>query len=190
MTTLRKLVSEIDFNNKQLETSPSFESLGNLFDFREYVWTEEERLRCFFINPHYCTDTWVGIRAYFLDEELICLSSQNAIKSDEDFEFVSNELAAKLKSYLITLLKEENDEIDILDDFDVEIPDTYGVEYNTQILHKTAILDGVEVDIIKSRYPYDKDDSFNYFHGVLINNGGKEVIVDCRDLKFKYNNIS
>lgn len=190
MTTLRKLVSEIDFNNEKLKTYPSWESLSNQLNISDLYWSNDTRLTCYFIKLHYCTDTVVGTRAYFLDNELVCISTQAARKSSELFSFVSEEIAFKVRDYLLSLTEPNGFKIDIIEGFDQEIPDTYNIYYNTQILHKTALLDGEPVEIIKTNFENEGFNSPNYFHSVLIRNeNGEDKIVDCRILDFKYNSL-
>lgn len=143
----------------------------------------------FFIKKWYCTDSYVGIRAYFLDDEFLAISNQIGRKMDEDFSFVSESLANKLKIYLESLVFQENQfKLDIIDEnfLDEEIPSTYKIEYNSQILHKEGFLNGEKVKIIKSVYPWT--DKNNYFHTVQIElPNGKKQKIDCRELDFEYN---
>ena len=157
MTTLRKLISEIDFDNKHMKTSPSWESLANELRVDNLYWSEDKRLTCYFIKIHYCTDTHVGTRAYFLDGVLVAISTQSTRKSDELFSFVNKEIALKVRDYLLTLVDEDELTIDVIEDFDMELPETYKIEFNTQIMHKTAFLNGERVEIVKN--------NFNIWHG-------------------------
>ena len=48
-----------------------------------------------------CTDTGVGLRFYFLNDEFIGASFQPARKSDEEFQWVSQEAFDKCKEYIL-----------------------------------------------------------------------------------------
>jgi hypothetical protein len=194
-TTLRELIKNINFDNKQMETHPDWEELSKVFDIYELYWSDDTRLRAFFIETWHCTDSWVGMRAYFLDEEFVAISTQTARKSDEDFSFASKSAAEKVENYLRSLVKENREEpvYDIIEDseLDKEISPTYKIEYNTQILHKTALLNGERVKFIKKHYPYDSKDSFKHFHVVEIeHSNGKREEIDCRKLDFEYNTLN
>ena len=186
-TTFRKLISEIDKNNPY---SPSWGDLANEFNIYNLDWSEDQRLKYYFIKKWYCTDTYVGIRAYFLDDEFVAISTQSGRKMDEDFSFVSKELANKLKIYLRSLVEEVDEDIhlDVIEEdfMDKEIPPTFKIEYNSQILHKEGYLNGEKVRIIKSNYSWDDKDK--YFHTVEIKlPNGKKQEIDCRKLDFEYN---
>jgi hypothetical protein len=87
-TTLRKLISEIDFNKSSVQDTPNWEDLSKIFNLELY-WSEDTRLKCYFIKKWYCTDSFVGLRAYFLDDEFVATSYQQGRKFNEDFTFVS-----------------------------------------------------------------------------------------------------
>ena len=188
-TTLRKLISEIDFNNKKIQCSPDWEELSSIFNINNLYYSEDERLKVYFIKKWYCTDSYVGLRAYFLNGVFVATSYQVGRKADEDFSFVSKALALELKNYLLEISVNEEIEpnYDIIDesDLDEEIPNTYKIEFNTQILHKTALLNGERVEILKTRYNWGDD---RYFHTVEIKNTkGKKEEIHCQELDFEYN---
>ena len=188
-TTLRKLISEIDFNNKQVQDSPNWERLANEFDIYNLSWSEDTRLQAYFLRKWYCTDSYVGLRAYFLDGEFVATSWQSGRKMNEDFTFVSEISAKKVRDYLLSLVEEENGiKVNTLSDeeLDKEIPDTFKLEYNSQILHKTGLLNGERVEIVKKHYSWD--DKEKYFHTVEIKReNGEQMEIDCRELDFEYN---
>ena len=188
-TTLRKLISEIDFNNKFIQDTPNWEELSDIFGINNLYYSEDERLKVYFIKKWYCTDSYVGLRAYFLNGVFVATSYQSGRKSSEDFCFVSKALALDLKNYLfeISIKEEIEPNYDIIDDSDLdeEIPNTYKIEYNTQILHKTALLNGERVEILKTSYNWGDN---RYFHTVEIKNAkGNKQEIDCRELDFEYN---
>jgi hypothetical protein len=186
-TTLRKIISELDKTKEELESGVDWEGISSEFNL-DISWSEDTRLKAYFIKRHYCTDTYVGIRVYFLDGELVAISRQSGRKADESFTFIDIESSRRLRDYLVSLMKvEETFPSDFIGEgLDEEIPETYIVEYNTQILQDTGFLNGEEVQIIKRRYPWEEKDKF--FHTVEIKEkNGKKREIDCRTLQFKYN---
>jgi hypothetical protein len=189
-TTLRKLISEIDFNNKEIQDEPDFSRLGNIFNIYDLHYSNDTRLKSYFIRKWYCTDSYVGLKAYFLDGEFIATSWQSGRKMDEEFTFVSKEKALKLKIYLESLVEEDSG-VGLIDlfkekDLDEEISNTFKIEYNSQILHRTGLLKGERVEILKKRYSWE--DKENYFHTVKIKKqDGIIEEIDCRELDFEYN---
>ena len=187
-TTLRELVKNINKSDKRLECNPDFEGLANSLDIYDFYYSEDIRLKAYFIKVWYCTDSWVGIRAYFLDDEFIAISEQKGRKCDERFEFVSVELAKKVRDYIFELKNVEEFSPSIIKILDEEIEDdTYSIEFAEQIIHKSAYLNGEKVKIVKCRWP-GRLGSEN-FHKVEILHNGENKTVDCRNLRFKFNNL-
>ena len=186
-TTLRKLISEIDFNKQSVQNTPNWEDLSNIFNIYDLYWSDDTRLKCYFIKKWYCTDSYVGLRAYFLDDEFVATSYQQGRKFNEDFTFVSKEKAEKVRNYLISLIEPEGIDVEIFkEELDEEIPSTYKIVYNSQILHKTALYNGERVDIIKTTYDWREIDK--YFHTVEIKDkNNKKFEVHVNELDFEYN---
>lgn len=180
-TTGRKIISEIDFNNKQLESTPDWGGLANEFDIYHLNYSEDPRLKAYHLQVWYCTDSWVGTRAYFLDGEFVATSYQKGRKYDEEFEFVSIEVAEKVRDYLLSLLKGQTElNVSIMDDLDEEIEDTYKIEFNEQILHSHAFYKGEKVKILNKRGKNNE---------VEIEQSGVPKKVNCRELDFAFNKL-
>ena len=77
------------------------------FNLSWYDLKEDTRLTSYYILNWYCTDTYVGLAAYFLDDEFVCIGYQEGRKCDEKFEFVSEELATKVGEYVKSLIIHE-----------------------------------------------------------------------------------
>jgi hypothetical protein len=122
-TTLRKIISGIDFTNKKLEDYPDWTNLSSVFNIN-LDWSDDTRLKSYFIKVHLCTDSFVGIKAYFLDGEFVAVSNRNSRKCPEEFEFISTEIAEKMKNYLVSLLEPEEYSVDIISCLDEDIPNT------------------------------------------------------------------
>ena len=144
MTTLKKIISEIDFNNKSMETEPSWTELAQEFNLN-LDWSNDTRLKCYFIRRWYCTDTYVGRKLYFFDDKLVAMSYQPGRKCDEKFYWTSQEDFKNVKQYLLSLLQPED--IDILD-----LSKNYGlgesIEYVEQLLTNKVIYQGLICNVI------------------------------------------
>lgn len=188
-TTLRELIKNVNKSDLRLKCSPDFEGLANSLGIYDVIYSEDERLKAYFIKVWHCTDSWVGIRAYFFDDVFVAISEQKGRKWDEEFEFVSVELAKKVRDYIVDLKKVEEFSPSIIKILDEEIEDdTYCIEYAEQIIHKSAYLNGEKVEIVKYRWPGPlKSENF---HNVEILHNGEKKTVDCRDLRFKFNDLS
>jgi len=186
--TLKEAIDKIDKTNPKNEDSPSWgELFYEVFKTHDSFWSDDTRLKSYWVKVWYCTDSYVGIKAYFLDEELVCISDKVARKDSEDFEFVSKETFKKVKEYLKSLIQETEEEDCIcLIDFEQEMGENYTVSYNTQILHKNALYKGEIVEIIKTYFGFNTPD---YFHSVEIKYQGEIIKVNVNELYFPYGNL-
>ncbi len=176
-----KLSDIITNTNPKLDTWFDINDLAAEFGINDTFYGSQDRITCRFFHVWQCTDTWVGGRVYFMDNEPVCISFQATRKSAKRFQWISRELADKVRNYILELGFSEP--LDTLEYFeDCELDDSYTVEYSSNIIHKTGLLNGVEVEIVKV-YQYPE------FHKVQVCSNGSLIDVDCRELHFKYNTI-
>jgi hypothetical protein len=123
---------------------------------------------------------------YFLDDEPVAFSIQKGRKYDEMISWFGKELALKVKEYLITLLSEEEDDLNIeFCDINEDIGETYKIDFNSQILnYNTALLNSEPVkivEIIKEKPDWGIDQMLKI---QLLN--GDEIIINIKELDFKF----
>jgi len=162
----------LDFSIFEDDLNISYMDLDNV------NYEKNNDLRAYFISSHLCTDTDVGIKAYFLKEECVCVTKQTARKSPEViFGWVSEELAQKTKDYILSLIHEKNNElnIDILD-LNFDMKDGYGVEYTEQMTSKVVFYKGETCTVLE-----DKSNGYTNFHNIKIEFKNKEIEIDVRD---------
>jgi len=143
-----------------------------LYDF-------DDRFKSYWIARHYCTDSRVGLRAYYLDGEPVCGSHQGGRKCEESFEWISQEAAEKVLEYMKELAEERGQKlnVNILNPED-ELGDGYYIKFATQVMDYTVIYDGKE-------YPVDKESTnrqsyINEFIVIETEEGKKKVdLEDC-----------
>ena len=117
---LKDITTNLDKSSQNEENYFDLENLVSETDLQCYGVRQESinpRLRCYLAN-HLCNATWVGIRAYFLDEIFVCMSTQLGRKCDETFEWVSKDSFHNVKSYIASLQDEDeydNYPVDFLD---------------------------------------------------------------------------
>ncbi len=133
-----------------------------------------------------CTDTWVGIDVIYLNNHPVAITNQTARKSDVGIYFLSEESKNLVKNYLISLYNNQEDYADYLteDDLNEEMGDYFKIEYASQVLYKTAWLNGEQVEVTQK--PRNLNDNIN-FHTVAIKyKDGAEKWIDVRELDFEY----
>lgn len=184
---LRELIEKIDKTNPRLRDDTNFYKLGSIFNLDLYFYNNEgnDRLKCYWMQTWLCTDSWVGWRAYFLDDELVAVSSQLGRKCDEEFELVPEKIKI-LKEYLETLVENPlRDDYDLIN-LDEEVGDDYGVEFQSQLLdifHEKGMYEGQEVTVKRIKGVND----YSNFHNVIIVFPDKtQKTVDCRDIRFEF----
>ena len=78
-------------------------------------YDDQDRLKAYWAGSHICTDTMVGVRVYFFDDEPCAISCQDARKNDEIFEWVSHEVVTKVKAWIMTLLIDDKPTYTLMD---------------------------------------------------------------------------
>lgn len=135
--------------SKNNETEGDLESFAQeLFASPPYGWSPVfgDRVKGYYIKKWLCTDTWVGLVAYFWNGEPLAVSYQSARKSSEKFQFVSVDVANRLKSFILELT-ESNDPEPTIVDLDEELGETYTVNWASELLVSEAFYEGEKVKI-------------------------------------------
>lgn len=138
--------------------------------------SETYRLKSYWLGKHLCTDTHVGIKAYFLDDEFVCLGKQNARKSTEWIRWVSDDCATKVRQYILSLVDVEDDCPELLD-MNEELGEGYRVEYTGQLLTKTVNYNGDLVTVVK-----DNPEGYTNFHTITVDKQSNLIDIDVRNV--------
>lgn len=172
--------------SKENECWVDIQELAHEFDL--YInCIDQEKLKSYWIGNWYCTDTYVGYRIYFLDDEPVCISSQRGRKWDEEFHWFSEKVAEKTKKYLATLVLEKDEKLDIeICDINEDIGNSYKIDFNANVLDwSKATLNGESVKFIE-RIRSEKDYGIDQEVKVELNTG-EQKIINIHDLDFKFN---
>ena len=143
---------------------------------------DAERLKAYWIGQWYSTDEYVGFRMYFLDDIPVCFSVQEGRKTDEVFTWFSRENACRVREYLISLMKEKDDEVSVdVCDINSEAGDGYHIVFSENVLDwSKATLNGKPVQFIE-RIRDNPD--YGIDTKIKIRDCNNEVLnVDVRDL--------
>lgn len=177
--------------SKKIDRSEKNESYVDITDFNhefryDFDYVEQNRLKAFWIGNWYCTDSYVGYRMYFLDDEPVAVSSQLGRKSDQEFEWFSEELALKVREYLISIVIKKEVELGFtLCDLSEDIGDSYTIQFNSQILNpENAVFNGEPIKILE-RVKENPDWGIDKELKVQLPNGEVKV-VNITELGFKY----
>jgi hypothetical protein len=118
---LKQLIDQVEKIPKN-ECWISLEDIASEVGLSYYGGFELHELKCYFTKANWiCTDTRVGIRAYYLNNELVVISAQQGRKCEEEFEWVSKESFENIRNLVLELVKKENAEPILVKDWDVNI---------------------------------------------------------------------
>lgn len=110
----------------------------------------EERVHGYWLWRWQCTDTWVGYRVYFMDNEPVAVSWQPARKSSEEIEWVSKEAYNKVRDFMLELLAEDLHAQPKFAKLDEVLPELgYNVTYGSQLhFYEGKLADGTPVSVV------------------------------------------
>lgn len=141
---LSELIHKVDRSERN-SSSADIDDFSRALDLPTHIGWHQDFDNCvkgYFLIKWYCTDSWVGYRVYFMDDEPVAVSSQTGRKSPEEIEFVSLEAAQKVKDFIKSL--DPDDEFTpSLADMDLDIPElTYTVSFSSQLLVEEGFWNG------------------------------------------------
>ena len=138
------------------------------------------------LKQWYCTDTWVGINVIYLNNSPVAITNQTARKSDVGIYFLSEADKNLVKDYLLSLYSGQQDYSEYLteDDLNEDMGDYFKIEYASEVLYKTAWLNGEQVEITQK--PRNLNDNINFHTVAIKHKDGVEEWVDVRELDFEY----
>lgn len=145
---LRDAIKNVDRSEKNTEPA-DIEHFAKIFDIN-ISWDSRfgERVKEHYVEKWLCTDTWVGLKAYYFDGEPVAASMQTARKNDVKLEFVSEAAGVKIRDFMLSLMAEREEfKIPVLDEIE-EIGDHYNVCYNGQLLVDKGLYKGEEVEVV------------------------------------------
>lgn len=171
--------------SKKNECFIDFDSLAEELGIHYYGYVEQNpRLKAYWVENWYCTDSWVGGRMYFFDGEPVAYSYQQGRKCDEQFAWFSQEAAEKVRDFVQALTKEEL-QVNICD-LNEDIGNSYKVEFSCQVLDwSMARLNGRPIEFLE-RILETPDWGIDSNVRIRLPDTGDEKIVDVKDLDFLF----
>jgi hypothetical protein len=149
-------------------------------------WSDKfgQRVKQYYLIKWMCSDTWVGVCAYFFDDELVAMSEQMARKGDTNISFVSKEAAEKIKAFIVAILAEEEGEptYNIINP-DEEVRISYTVAYSNELLDKEGYVDGMPCKVVDTF----RKDYLSKKVMVQFENNGKTAVVPTSNFKILLN---
>lgn len=140
-----KNVDQSEQNSTWIDAEEIYKSLGIDPWECERPADFEDRLKQYWLVKWYCSDTWVGTTAIFLDGELVGMTRQVARKSDTDLDWISREAATKVWEWL----KPKMAKISGYVNPDEDIDERYSVSYVSQILQDDGFYEDQPATLVR-----------------------------------------
>ena len=190
MATLKQLIEKASQLPKQeynLWDEDLLSAVG--LDIYYHNYDDPVNLTTNHLKQWYCTDTWVGIDVIYLNNSPVAVTNQVGRKMDVNIYFLSEEAKNSVKDYLISLYNNQQDCAEYLteDDLNEEMGDYFKIEYSSQVLYKTAWLNGEQVEITQK--PRNLNNKINLHTVAIKHKDGVEKWIDVRELDFEYCSI-
>lgn len=153
-------------------------------------WSEEfsKRVREHYLIKWYCTDTWVGTCVYYMDDEPIAISTQDARKSDKIYEFISEEAASKVRDFILELIAKDYPPCYDLIDMNKDVDEFYSVSYTGQLLEPIGMFEGRKCTLIKKPKGGLVDGVYHVPTTIIVYfEDGTHKEIDVKDFKIKVN---
>lgn len=117
MIKVDDIIRNIDTSKKETEWVDLYEICSSEFEIHEFIQQPEDNIRLTYCYYHrwICTDTEVGIRVWYLDDESVCISWQPYRKSNETFGWLSKDGFDKVRNYVLSL-KDDEMEFNVIND--------------------------------------------------------------------------
>lgn len=185
---IKDIIKNIDKSEENRDLWNDCRPLSDALGFEDDFYDSDvldARFKVYWLEKWLCTDSHVGTRVYFFDDEPVAVTVQNARKDDERVFWTSKEAADKVHDFLLSLQKEEELNITICD-MDEDIGDSYKIEFNSQVLDwSTARYKGSPIEVIE-RIKKDPDYGIDRELKIRVQDTGEELIVNIKELDFLY----
>lgn len=180
--TLREIATNID-KSKENEDYVNINSLCEDLNIDFYDWIEQERIKSYWVTNWLCTDSWVGLKMYFLDGEPVCVGFQSGRKSDERFYWFDEECSKKTRNYILSIIPKEEFNCNYCS-LNEDIGNTYKISFNSQVLNwEYALYNGKPFKMIERIL---ETPNYGIDTNVKIDIDGEEKIVSINDIDFKF----
>lgn len=112
------------------------------------------RLASYYLIRWMCTDEWVGVLVYLMDDQPVAVSTQMSRKSSVNFEWISAEAFAKVRQFVDECRIAESPVITILNP-EEQLPDARAVSYVSQLIDRVGYYKGRKCEAVREDWLLD-----------------------------------
>lgn len=106
-------------NSSTVDSEGLLNSLG--MNYEVLNWDKYEKgLVAYWVISRYCTDSYVGLQAIYLNGELVAYSQQEGRKCDYEVTFLNIEAAKAVKDFVVSCMETHEDEFEVATAEDLE----------------------------------------------------------------------
>jgi hypothetical protein len=191
MATFRELIANIDKSKENSAWVYLDDIASSEFGINgvRNIDAELNSLKSFHLGSWYCTDSWVGYNAYFLEDSFVAISIQDGRKSDVNFTWANDKSYIAVKNYLLSLMvnDEDEDQFDTLsdEDFNEEMGVGFAISFTSQLLNKELYYKGVLCPTVGNQF--ELNDRKSTGKNVKILYHGAEIVVDIANTLVPWN---
>lgn len=181
---ISEIINRLDKSKNNSTSVDQEELMGALYIESFCNWFSEldKKIKGYYIKKSYCTDTYVGLIAWFFDDDFFAISSQEYRKSHTYFYFKNEEYTEFLRDYILSLFESEVRNYELID-MNEDFPEFYQVQYTSQLLSEIGYVDGRKCKVIKK----DRDRCDRIVKTITVkfedDNSELEIPIDKFDIK-------
>lgn len=183
---LLKDIFERALKTDKNEHHADMEEFASALGIQNAYWNHlfSERVKGYWVAPWYCTDQYVGMAVYFIDDKPLAVSMQTGRKSSPDYEFYSHESAKSCIDFILELQGETEYSYSVADLNEDHKENFYHVSFGSQLLTDIGYYNGERVKVVET---FNKNDDIpNWRYVVIEKENGEKEKIHLKDFKIPY----
>lgn len=183
---LNEIIGKIDRTEKNKDDScvwelSEFQRELNICQESVIQNEHNPRLMGYWVAKTLDTDSHVGLRAYFFDDKFAAISFQSGRRSNEVFEWASQEIALEVRNYIISL--SVSDEVTVkVASMEKDVGDGLSVYFASELLVNTVLYEDKLVSVVAGKRGCLSKE-------ITILHDGEEKVVKTADILVPWNVI-
>ena len=183
---LLKDIFENALKNSENSHFPDIEEFASALGMDSVEWTTlfESRVKGYWVAPSYCTDEYVGMAVYFIDDKPLAVSMKTGRTSPTTYEFYSHEAAKSCINYILELQGKQEYKYQIANLDEDHKDNVYHVRFGANLLDETGYYKGKKVKVIQKFTGANQVS--NWTHVIVEDETGVQTQIDLKDFDIPY----
>jgi hypothetical protein len=165
---------------------PHIEEFSSALGMPHICWDNRfaERVKGYWVAPWYCTDEYVGMAVYFLDDKPLAVSIQTGRKSSAEYEFYSHEAAKACINFILELQGETEYNYSVANLEEDHKQNIYHVSCGSQLLTDVGYYNGDKVKVVETFQKMDEVSNWSFV--VVENETGEKIKISLKEFDIPY----